>query len=129
MTDVERMIDEALAKEERALLASIGEEPAYVTQALALFDGRTGWVNLVLMVTQAVAFLGGIWAAVRFFAATDALEALHWGLPAAVLILGALVLKTALYPVIQTNRLLRELKRLELQVALKGGAGAVRPQG
>ena len=129
MTDVDRMIDEALAKEERALLASIGAEPAYVTQALALFDGRTGWVNLVLIVTQAVAFLGGVWAAMRFFAATDALEALHWGVPAAVLILGALVLKTALYPVIQTNRLLRELKRLELQVALTGGAGAVRPQG
>lgn len=129
MTDVDRMIDEALAKEERALLASIGAEPAYMTQALALFDGRTGWVNLVLIVTQAVAFLGGVWAAMRFFAATDALEALHWGVPAAVLILGALVLKTALYPVLQTNRLLRELKRLELQVALKGGADGLRPRG
>jgi hypothetical protein len=111
------MIEQALEAEERELLRRIREEPAYVEQALGLFKGRAGWVNLVLMAAQAALFVSGVWAAWNFFKANDALTALHWGLPAAVALLMALAIKLALYPVIQTNRVLRELKRVELLLA------------
>ncbi|MEE4211601.1 MAG: DUF6768 family protein [Parvularcula sp.] len=117
MSDTDMMIEHALDAEERELLRRIGEEPAYVEQALGLFKGRTGWVNMVLMGTQAALFVSGVWAAWNFFKATDALTALHWGLPAAVALLMALAIKLALYPVIQTNRVLREMKRVELLLA------------
>lgn len=117
MSDTDRMIEQALDAEEQELLRRIGEEPAYVEQALGLFKGRTGWVNMVLMGAQAVLFISGVWAAWNFFKATDALTAVHWGLPAAVALLMALAIKLALYPVIQANRVLREMKRLELLIA------------
>lgn len=116
MSNRDILIDQALDAEEQELLRSIGEEPTHFEQTLGLFKGRTGWVNMVLMGAQAILFASGVWAAWNFFGATDALTALHWGLPAAVALLMALAIKLALYPVIQANRLLRELKRLELHI-------------
>lgn len=117
MRDTDQMMDQALDAEERELLRSIGEEPGYVKQALGLFDGRIGWVNVLLMVAQTALFLGGAWAAWSFFAAENTLTALRWGLPAAVALLMSLTIKLTLYPAIQTNRVIRELKRMELQIA------------
>jgi len=116
MSNSERTIDDAIDAEERELLRSIGEEPGYVAQALGIFGGRLGWVNAVLMIVQGATFIGGAWAAWNFFSADDALTALRWGLPAAVLLLMSLTIKMALWPSIQTNRLMRELKRIELQI-------------
>lgn len=114
MRDLDASIDAALDAEERELLRGIGEEPGYFAQALGVFGGRTGWVNMILMVVQSALFIAGAWAAWRFFQADDALSALRWGLPSAVALLMALIIKLALWPVIQTNRLLREIKKLEL---------------
>ncbi len=110
-------IDEALHAEERALLRSIGEEPGFFAQAFGLFGGPTGWVNAVLAIVQGALFLGGAWAAWHFFQATDPVAQLRWGLPAAVLLIVATIVKMALMPRLEGNRLMRELKRLELRIA------------
>jgi len=117
MSDLDRMIDEALDTEERELMRQIGEEPNYVTQAFGIFSGRLGWVHTVMMVAQTVLFIAGVWYAWQFFTATDTLEAIRAGFPAAVLIIMSGMMKLSLWPSIQTNRVLREMKRLELQIA------------
>jgi len=117
MRDVDMLIDEALDAEERELLRSIGEEQGFFTEMFGIFHGRTGWVSIALIGAQILLAIGGAWAAWRFFEAGDTLTALHWGLPAAVLLVISTVIKTALFPVIHTNRLMRELKRIELQIA------------
>jgi len=117
MRDIDAMIDEALGDEERELLRSIGEEPGFFRQAWGLFAGPIGWVNGVMMAAQAVTFVAGIWAGWHFFAARDALNAIHWGLPAAVLVLVSLMIKLSVWPQMEANRLMRELKRIELQIA------------
>ena len=68
------------------------------------------------MAVQAVMFIAGLWTAWQFFQAQDTLAALHWGLPSAVLLIMSLMIKLALWPVMQTNRVLVALKRLELVV-------------
>lgn len=116
MRDIDQTLNDALAAEERELLRRIDEDPGHVKQVMSLFGGRSGWVSAVLMAVQSVLFVAGAWAGWRFFGATDVLSALHWGLPAAVLLLMALMIKLALWPVMQTNRLRLSLKRLELLV-------------
>ncbi|HEU0310023.1 MAG TPA: DUF6768 family protein [Sphingomicrobium sp.] len=111
------MIDEALGAEERDLLRAIGEEPGFFAQAFSVFTGPAAWVNVVLAVVQAVFFIAGVWAAWNFFEATDALAAVRWGLPAVLLLLTGLIIKMTLWPTLQTNRVIRELKRIELQLA------------
>lgn len=116
MRDIDQTLTDALAAEERDLLRRIDDDPGHVEQVLSLFDGRTGWVSMVLMATQAVLFVAGVWATWRFFGADNTLSALHWGLPAAVLLIMALMIKLALWPVMQANRLRLAMKRLELMV-------------
>jgi len=122
MRDLDQALDAAISAEERQLLKSIGEEPGFFGQTLSTFGGRTGWVNVILMLVQGVAFVAGAWAAFNFFAASDVLVALRWGLPSAVLLLMSLMIKLALWPTIQTDRVLRELKRMELLMAHRQAA-------
>lgn len=117
MQDHDRMIDDALEAEEKELLRRIGDEPGFVQQAMGMFGGRTGWVSVVLMVVQGAAFVGGAWAAWNFFLAEDILGALRWGLSGSVLLLMSLIIKMAMWPTFEANRLMRELKRVELQIA------------
>lgn len=112
MTDFDRQLDAAVTAEERDLLRRIGEEPGAIPQMIGLFRGRMGWVHLVMMLAQSALFIAGVWAAWRFVQATDALEALRWGLPAAVAVLAALVIKVAMYPVLHIRQLRLELLRL-----------------
>lgn len=118
MQDIDRMIEEALDGEEQALFRETSREPGFFEQAFGLLGGRNGWVNVIMMVVQAALFVAGLWAGWRFFEADNALSALHWGLPAAVLVLASLIVKTAMMPEMQANRLMRELKRLQLQTAV-----------
>jgi hypothetical protein len=120
MRDLDKMIDEALGQEESELLKQIGHEPGFFAQAFGLFGGRLGWVNLLMMAVQAVLFVAGLYAGWMFFAANDPVLQLRWGLPAAVLLILATMIKLALWPEIHVNRLMRELKRIELQIARSG---------
>ena len=110
-------IDHAITLEDRELLRRIGDDTTHVDQVLSLFEGRSGWVSAVLLVAQAVMFVAGLLMGWRFFQADDALTAMHWGLPAAVLLVMSLMLKLALWPTMQANRVLLALKRLELLTA------------
>ena len=122
MRDVDALIDEALDAEERELLRSIGEEQGFITQVFGVFRGPTGWVSMGMIGGQLVTALSGAWAAWRFFEAGDTLTALRWGLPAAVLLITSAMIKTAFFPMMHTNRLMRELKRIELQIARQHGS-------
>ena len=121
MKDIDQMIEEALSGEDQALFRDTLREPGFFQQAFGLLGGPNGWVNVIMLVVQAVMFVAGLWTGWRFFQAEDALSALHWGLPSAVLILGALIVKLGMMPEIQANRLMRELKRLQLQAAVRKG--------
>jgi len=120
MRNLDEMIDEALDAEERDLLRQIGDEPSFFHQALGLFTGRTGWVSVLLLVVQGIAFICGVWAGWQFFATDDVLTALRWGLPSVVLLLMSLTIKMAMWPTFEANRLMRQLKRIELQIAREG---------
>ena len=121
MRDLDEMIEETLSEEERALLRRLGEEPGAFGMALGLFRGRTGWVNAVLMTVQGIAFVAGVYAAWMFFEAADPVTQLRWGLPAAVLLILSAMIKLAMWPEMHANRVLREVKRLELQLLSRGG--------
>ena len=116
MRDLDRMIDEALDEEERELLRAIGDEPGFFERALGMFGAGVRWMVALMMVVQSVLFLAGAWAAWMFFEATDPVSQLRWGLPAAVLVLASLAIKLSVAPSIHANRIMSELKRIELQI-------------
>jgi hypothetical protein len=116
MDKYDKMIAEALSTEDKALLAEM-QEPNFILQAFGLFRGRNGWVAMGMVFAQTLLFALSVWAGWWFFAATDVLSALKWGLSAAVLILLSMQIKMALMPRIEADRVLRALRRLELRLA------------
>lgn len=112
MDNLDRMIAEALAKGD-----DTPADPGYFRLAASALGGRTGWVTAVMLVVQTLLFLAALWAGWRFYAAIEVLSALKWGLSAAVLTIIAVQLKMALMPVLQANRVLLAIRRLELRLA------------
>lgn len=121
MTSIDDLIKEALTSQESEIIEST-EELGYFSLAMGLFNGKLGWVSWVIMLAQSALFVVGCWAAWKFFGTVDVLAAVKWGMSAAVLILMAGILKMSLMPQIQANRVLRELKRVELLILHRAGA-------
>lgn len=120
MSKLDDLIAGDLSTEERAMLRET-EEKGWFALGADQFRGKLGWVTWVIMGMQTVMFLASIWCAIRFFQAMDVLTALHWGLPAAVLVILATILKASLMPQMQADRVIREVKRVELMLARHKG--------
>jgi hypothetical protein len=116
MRKIDDILNEALSADERAVLERLGPEPGLFGSARGLFTGRLGWVNAVLMVVQGAAFIAGAYAAWQFFEARETVTQLRWGLPAMTLLLLSAMLKSMMWPAVHADRVIRELKRLEVQL-------------
>jgi len=122
MPDIDQLIKEALSDQEAEIVNST-EELGYFALATGLFTGKLGWVSWVIILVQAVMFVAGVWAAWQFFLSVDLLVAMKWGLSSAVLLLMGGMMKMSLMPQIQADRVLRELKRVELLILHRAGKG------
>ena len=115
MSKLDDLILEALSAQEQDILKDT-EELGWFALGTNLFKGKLGWVSWVVMITQTCLFLIGAYAAWQFFQATETIAALQWGFSAVVLLLAAMMLKMSMMPQIQADRVLRELKRVELLI-------------
>lgn len=115
MDKLDKLIEEAMKGEDRVLLEDT-RELGYFALGLQQFKGKLGWVTWVIMVVQSLMFLAGLWCLIQLLGAEDALPAIKWGISASVLILAATNLKLSLAPQMQADRVLRELKRVELML-------------
>ena len=118
MDKLDKMITEALAEEDRDILEQTRELGLF-RQLAGQYQGPNAWVNwlstLGLFAYAALAF----WAAWRFFTGTDAVEIAFWGILLTVAILAIGMIKLYLLSKIETDRVLRALKRLELVIAAR----------
>jgi hypothetical protein len=117
MSKIDEMISGALTAEDRALLASHGEA-GYLAQAFGLFRGPMAAVMWLVYVTAGIAFLVGAYAFWQMWGSADALAAVKWGVVSLFLFQVAALCKSFMGNQMQANRMLRELKRMELQLAL-----------
>jgi hypothetical protein len=81
---------------------------------LIAFRGRYRWQAALLIVINLAALAGLVFAVVRFYGSTEVAMQLRWGGVALVLILMVTILKIWFWLEMHTNRVLREVKRVEL---------------
>lgn len=117
MDKFDEMVGRALTEEDRALLAS-HDQAGYVAQALGMLKGPMGAVMRLVYAVVLLTFAGAVYAFWQVVTATDPLTAVRWGVGALVLFQMTVLCKTYMGSHLEANRMLRELKRLELQVAL-----------
>jgi len=118
MDKLDQMIEAALAEEDRAILEET-RELGFFTQFTRQLAGPNAWVNW--LVTAAIfAYVAlAFWAGWKFYIATEALYAVKWGILAAVAIMAIAMLKLYLFQKMEADRVIRQLKRVELMLAAR----------
>ncbi len=119
MEKLDEMIKQVLDREDQRIIEQT-EELGWFSLGLSQFRGKHGWLVWCITIIQSILFFVGIWFIVRFFQATDVLVALKWGLSGAVFWIVGFSMKMSLMPIMQADRVIRELKRVELMLASRG---------
>ena len=118
MSTIDERISGALSEDDRAFLASLDEERGLFTQIGDTLTGPLGGWSKLIFVIAIVVGLTMIYAAYRFFTSPGGEDLLFWGLVS----LGALMMqgfiKEWFYNRMNMIAVLRELKRLQVQVAM-----------
>jgi hypothetical protein len=122
LTDIDERIGAALDDDDRAFLASLDDRRGLFLQIGDSLGGPLGgWAKLVFALTFVLSFVM-VYAAWRMFAATDLREVVLWATATIVLVMSVGFLKDWLFSRMNMFFILREVKRLQVQVALLGGA-------
>jgi len=116
MTDLDKQIQEALDAEDRALFDELGEQ-GLLGQFASVFKGKMGWVSAASVLVGTILTAASFYAAWNFFTIPDADAKLGWGALAWFLMTMVAFMKVWFWMRMESNRVLREIKRVELQLA------------
>lgn len=117
MNELDKKIAEALRKEDADLFREIGEEPGIFEMLLETFRGKHRWLNLLGAIWTLAFLVLGIASAVAFFRAEATRGMLTWA-SACILCMWAVGLAKVWYWMeMQRIVVMREIKRVELQIA------------
>ena len=116
MNELDKKIEEALNAEDRALMEQFGEQGLFA-QTFGVFQGKLGWIAILSSIFMVGLFAGGFYSAWKFLHVSDTNELIRWGGVAWFLLTGVYLMKLWFWMQMETNRVLREVKRVELQMA------------
>lgn len=120
MDDLDKKIEEALGAEDRELYESLGEQGIFA-QLFGIYNGKIGPIALFATLMTLALFGGAVYCGWHFLSAEAPLEATRWGAGAVLLMVMVGFLKIWFWMRMESNRILREVKRVELQIARKAG--------
>ena len=118
MSTIDERISGAMSDDDRAFLASLDEERGLFEQVGDTLTGPlAGWSRLIFVVAFALG-ITLIYSAWRFFTASGGDELLFWGLITLGILMMQGFIKEWFYNRMNMIAILRELKRLQLQIAM-----------
>lgn len=117
MNKVDEAIRRALSPEDVRAYDALGQERSIIGEAMQAFQTRHRLIAVTGWIAGFALFTVGAWAAWRFWQAPDTRAMLLWGGLAALMLSGLALIKLWFWMEMQTNAIVREVKRLELQVA------------
>lgn len=117
MTHVDDAIRRALSPEDLRALDDLGREPPIILQAMRAFEGQQRWVGVVGWLGGFGLFGAACFLAYRFVTADDLRTMILWGAGAGLATAGTAMIKLWFFMEMQKNSIVREVKRLELQIA------------
>ena len=116
MTELDQAIRKALSVEDAAFLDKLDKETP-IDDVFSTFQGRYGVLNVFAALITFALFGVFVYCAWSAFAAPDLRMLVLWGFGASLSMLGVAMLKIYFWMEMHKNQVLREVKRLELQVA------------
>jgi NADH:ubiquinone oxidoreductase subunit 6 (subunit J) len=99
-------------------LAKLDEEPGSLQQIAGIFQGPLNWIYVLLLIAAIIVGIAGVYAAWQFAMSAELRPLFYWGAVAWFCLVVLAVVRILFFMQLNTNRVLREVKRLELQIAL-----------
>ena len=118
--EIDKLIKETLTQEEAKFYDELDEQNI-LQMVLGIFKGKNKWIMYLMNIMTLVFFSLFVYCTVQFFNTDVTNELIKWGLGSIVFLLGVSMLKIFAWMQMDKNALLRELKRLELQVSSLSG--------
>ena len=114
--EIDELIKEALSKEEAKFYDEL-EELNLFEKIGGVFSGKLKWIVILMNVVNLIAVGLFVYCIVQFFSVDDTNELIKWSGAALFCVIIVSMLKLYVWMQMDKNDILRELKRLELQVA------------
>lgn len=116
MEEIDQLIKETLTEEEAKFYDDLDEQ--HVFQMIGgLFVGKNKWIMYMMNFMTLVFFGLFIYCAVHFFETDNTNDMIKWGIGGVVFLFGVSMLKVFAWMQMDKKAILREMKRLELQVS------------
>ena len=116
--NIDQQIKQALSEEVKGIKHNndaIDANP--FKQMKASFSGQMGWMYLGVIMFSTLFFIGMIYCGFQFYHATETKPLIAWGIGIIVLALFTQISKMWYWSEMGHNRVIREVKVLELQIA------------
>jgi hypothetical protein len=118
--EIDKLIKETLTQEESKFYDELDEQNVF-QMVLGLFQGKNKWIMYLMNLMTLIFFGLFIYCTVQFFETEVTNEMIKWGIGGLVFLFGVSMLKVFAWMQMDKNAILREMKRLELQVSSLSG--------
>ncbi|MCJ7465108.1 MAG: hypothetical protein MUO53_00250 [Maribacter sp.] len=113
---IDALIKETLTKEEATFYDQLEEQNIFEKLG-AVYKGKMGWLAVIMNMVQLVLFGIFIFCTIKFFNTDDTNTLIKWASGGFLCMMVMAMLKLYIWMQMDKNDTLRELKRLELQLA------------
>ncbi|WP_298512743.1 DUF6768 family protein [uncultured Kordia sp.] len=116
LEDIDKLIKETLTEEESKFYDEL-EEQGLWGSVKSIFMGKLGWLAVIMNIVNLAAFGVLVYCLIQFFTVTETNEMLKWGLGILICSMFNAMIKLYAWMQMDKRAILREMKRLELQVS------------
>ena len=116
MEDIDKLIKETLSQEEAKFYEDLEEQNLFQMVA-GLFKGKNSWMIILMNIINLAFFALFVYCVVHFFDTEITNQLIKWGMGAFACLTVVGMLKLFVWMQMDKNALLREIKRLEIQVS------------
>ncbi len=113
----DKMLHDALGAEDAKLVESVRGEQGIYEMVVDSFRGKTGWLVTVVFVTIPAFVVDAVVAAVQFFQVETVNEMIAWACAFMFCWIAIGMMKVWYWMELSKNTVIREVKRVELQIA------------
>ncbi|CAM1346810.1 DUF6768 family protein [Tenacibaculum crassostreae] len=118
--DIDKLIKETLTEEEAKFYDELEEQNVF--QMLGgLFEGKNKWIMYLMNFMTLIFFGLFIYCIIQFFQVEETKELIKWATGTLIFLLGVSMLKIFAWMQMDKKALIREIKRLEIQVSSLSG--------
>jgi hypothetical protein len=114
--DIDKLIKETLTQEEAKFYDDL-EEQNLLQMISGLFSGKNSWIVIMMSIVQVLFFGLFIYCAIQFFNTEVTNQLIKWGILGTLCLMASSMLKLFSWMQMDKKAIIREIKRLELQVS------------